>query len=65
LDSGVRYTHRTLIGSWVGKEYGWLDPSGENEFPIDEHGHGTHTMGTIVGSEGIGVAPGEKPLLSF
>ncbi|KPC67319.1 hypothetical protein ADL26_20970, partial [Thermoactinomyces vulgaris] len=28
--------------------------------PCDDDGHGTHTMGTMVGSEGIGVAPGAE-----
>lgn len=28
--------------------------------PNDENGHGTHTMGTICGSHGIGVAPAAK-----
>ncbi len=35
-----------------------------SEFPCDDHGHGTHTMGTMVGDDGgsnqIGVAPGTK-----
>jgi uncharacterized repeat protein (TIGR01451 family) len=29
-------------------------------YPGDGHGHGTHTMGTIVGDGGIGVAPGAR-----
>ena len=28
--------------------------------PCDDNGHGTHTMGTIVGAAGIGVAPGAR-----
>jgi uncharacterized repeat protein (TIGR01451 family) len=29
-------------------------------YPNDNNGHGTHTMGTIVGLDGIGMAPGAK-----
>ncbi len=38
-----------------------LNPCGlDSPFPCDDHSHGTHTMGTMVGSDGeneIGVAP--------
>jgi subtilisin family serine protease len=42
-----------------------LNPCGFNsKVPCDDHGHGTHTMGTMVGDDGngnqIGVAPGAK-----
>ncbi|MBK8566360.1 MAG: S8 family serine peptidase [Saprospiraceae bacterium] len=41
-----------------------LNPCGLNlEYPCDDNGHGTHTMGTMVGSHGeneIGVAPDAK-----
>ena len=36
------------------------DPAGLSAEPFDEDGHGTHTMGTMLGSKGIGVAPGAK-----
>ncbi|HEY72985.1 MAG: hypothetical protein B6I35_13570 [Anaerolineaceae bacterium 4572_32.2] len=41
------------------------NPCGFNSpIPCDDHGHGTHTMGTIVGDDGagnqIGVAPGAR-----
>ncbi|MCB0641410.1 MAG: S8 family peptidase [Phaeodactylibacter sp.] len=35
----------------------------DSPFPCDDHNHGTHTMGTMVGSDGdnqIGVAPGAR-----
>lgn len=37
-------------------EYNWFDPSGKLAEATDVHGHGTHTMGTIVGRT-VGVAP--------
>lgn len=41
-----------------------LNPCGLNSLvPCDDHNHGTHTMGTMVGEDGenqIGVAPGAK-----
>ncbi|MCB0520728.1 MAG: S8 family serine peptidase [Lewinellaceae bacterium] len=41
-----------------------LNPCGlDSPFPCDDHNHGTHTMGTMVGLDGdneIGVAPGAK-----
>ncbi|MDY7079711.1 MAG: S8 family serine peptidase [Chloroflexota bacterium] len=53
-------------------DYNWHDAihSGDSScgadspFPCDDHGHGTHTMGSIVGDDGvgnqIGVAPGAR-----
>jgi len=42
----------------------WLNPCGLNSLiPCDDHGHGTHTMGTMVGEDEenkIGVAPEAK-----
>jgi subtilisin family serine protease len=68
IDSGVLATHPALVNQYRGTDtgshdYNWFDPSGTytNE-PGDNNGHGTHTMGTMVGSDGganqIGVAPG-------
>lgn len=57
IDSGVRYTHEVLKDSFAGN-YGWFDPQTKNATPYDASGHGTHTMGTIAGINGIGVAPG-------
>lgn len=57
IDSGVRYTHETLATNFVG-DYGWYAPPNNLTAPSDKSGHGTHTMGTIAGSGGIGVAPG-------
>uniref|UniRef100_K3WWR2 subtilisin n=1 Tax=Globisporangium ultimum (strain ATCC 200006 / CBS 805.95 / DAOM BR144) TaxID=431595 RepID=K3WWR2_GLOUD len=59
IDSGVHYTHENLAGNFVG-DYGWYAPPNNLTAPSDKSGHGTHVMGTIAGSGGIGVAPGAK-----
>jgi len=56
IDTGVRPTHVRLAGRFLGK-YGWYDPYLFTQSPSDNIGHGTHTMGTMVGTGGIGVAP--------
>lgn len=71
IDTGVRYTHEAVADSYRGlledgtydHDYNWLDPQTvPQNAPFDNNGHGTHTMGTIIGSEstGIGVAHGSK-----
>jgi subtilisin family serine protease len=74
IDTGVQFDHSALkrqyrgistIGTTVRHDYNWWDPSHvcdpQGRFPCDNVGHGTHTMGTIVGDDGagnqIGVAP--------
>jgi len=61
MDTGVEVDHPALEGKWSGY---WLDIDG-GAYPYDNNGHGTHTMGTILGGDGlgdfpedIGVAPG-------
>jgi len=60
-DSGVDGTHpairRQYRGYNQGDDYNWFDPWDGTTSPNDEGGHGTHTMGTILGADGIGVAP--------
>ncbi|WP_211748913.1 S8 family serine peptidase [Paenibacillus sp. Marseille-Q4541] len=74
LDTGVEYTHPALASKWRGldasgnivdPELSWYDPHSGSSLPADTDGHGTHTMGTMVGAEEdgtnhIGVAPGAK-----
>jgi len=57
IDSGVYKDHEALRDNFAGA---WKDAvNGQDDQPYDDHGHGTHTMGTICGrSRGIGVAPG-------
>ncbi|KAG9405033.1 hypothetical protein AC1031_004132 [Aphanomyces cochlioides] len=59
IDTGVLYTHEALKGNWR-SDYGWYDPSAKKATPYDGNGHGSHTMGTIAGQNGIGVAPNAK-----
>jgi hypothetical protein len=61
-DSGADADHpalrETYRGSTSGDDYNWLDPWNGRPTPYDDGGHGTHTLGTIVGQNGIGIAPG-------
>ncbi|MEJ3745250.1 S8 family serine peptidase [Actinomycetes bacterium KLBMP 9797] len=74
IDTGVDFDHPALVGKYRGTQadgtfdhnYNWFDGSGVcgATTPCDNHGHGTHTMGTMVGDDGagnqVGVAPGAK-----
>ncbi|MFJ4840811.1 S8 family serine peptidase [Streptomyces sp. NPDC088746] len=71
IDSGVQYDHPALVGNYRGNlgngtfshDYNWYDPTGQCGTagnPCDNNGHGTHTMGTMVGADGVGVAPGAQ-----
>ncbi|KAJ0393510.1 hypothetical protein ATCC90586_008690 [Pythium insidiosum] len=59
IDTGVRGSHEALKANFRG-DYGWFDPEKKAAAPYDNNGHGSHTMGTIAGANGIGVAPGAK-----
>ena len=75
VDTGVDYLHEALVAHYRGNNgdgtfthgYNFYDPAGicRGGEPCDNAGHGTHTMGTMVGGDGpgefpldIGVAPG-------
>lgn len=74
IDTGVDAHHPALrdqyrgsSGAQVEHAYHWFDATGvcggAGAAPCDEHGHGTHVMGSMVGAEGgqaIGVAPGAR-----
>ncbi|MFQ5858370.1 MAG: S8 family serine peptidase, partial [Anaerolineae bacterium] len=78
LDTGVDWQHNALRDKYRGRDeehdYDWFDPTGTypqapNDNPSDPiRGHGTHTMGAIVGDGvdesgerlRIGVAPGAQ-----
>jgi subtilisin family serine protease len=57
IDFGVRVTHEALRGKWR-RHHGWYEPRHHALHPYDDDGHGTHTIGSILGHDGIGVAPG-------
>jgi subtilisin family serine protease len=78
-DTGYDWDHPALIRQYRGWEdaaanhdYNWHDaihssdgPCGaDSPEPCDDHGHGTHTMGILVGDDGadhqIGMAPGAR-----
>ncbi|HKG58028.1 MAG TPA: carboxypeptidase regulatory-like domain-containing protein [Candidatus Limnocylindrales bacterium] len=74
VDTGVEFSHPALVEHYRGNnhdgsfshDYNWWDPAGVcGGEPCDNVGHGTHTMGTMVGGDGpgpftpdTGVAPG-------
>ena len=63
LDSGVDVSHPDLASQWRGGTNSWYDPYGQHpSTPTDLSGHGTATMGLIVGGDAggtsIGMAPG-------
>lgn len=71
IDTGVRYTHEVLQPHYRGNlgggvfdhDYSWLDAvDGSATAPVDDFGHGSHTVGTMVGDDGganqVGMAPG-------
>ncbi len=76
-DTGYDWDHPALINQYRGwnglsadHNYHWHDSihsgggvcGADSAFPCDDFGHGTHTMGTMVGDDGgsnqIGMAPG-------
>jgi subtilisin family serine protease len=60
-DSGADVNHPelrdTYRGLLEGDDYNWFDPWNGRPSPYDEGGHGTHTLGTVLGKNGIGIAP--------
>lgn len=62
MDTGVDANHPDLSTRWRGGSNSWFDPHGQHDAPYDANGHGTQTMGLIVGGDAggtaIGVAPG-------
>jgi subtilisin family serine protease len=60
-DSGVQGDHPELTDGYRGNagqnDYNWLDPWNQSVSPQDFNGHGTHTLGSILGKS-VGVAPG-------
>jgi serine protease AprX len=78
-DTGIRWTHNAIKAKYRGwngvtadHNYNWHDSihvtgsscGADSLVPCDDHGHGSHTIGTMVGDDGgsnqVGVAPGAK-----
>jgi subtilisin family serine protease len=62
MDTGVDVTQPDLTSRWRGGSNSWYDPNGEHpSTPTDVNGHGTWTMGVMVGGDAggtfVGVAP--------
>lgn len=59
IDTGVNRDHVKLHDNWRSKA-GWMDGYNASTTPTDANGHGSHTVGTMCGKDGIGVAPGAQ-----
>lgn len=61
LDTGVDIGHEALGSKWRGGSNSWFDPYNGTTVPYDLSGHGTATMGLMVGGNTgdapVGVAP--------
>lgn len=61
MDTGVDPSHPDLAGKWRGGSNSWFDPYLQHSTPYDFSGHGTQTMGLIVGGATSGTAIGVAP----
>ncbi len=78
-DTGIRWTHTAIKAKYRGwnglnadHNYNWHDAiheagsscGADSVVPCDDNGHGSHTIGTMVGDDGsgnqVGVAPGAR-----
>jgi subtilisin family serine protease len=62
MDTGVDVTHPDLASRWRGGTNSWYDPNGQHPtMPTDVNGHGTWTMGVMVGGDAGGTSVGVAP----
>ena len=62
MDTGVDVGNPELGPRWRGGSNSWYDPNGQHPTtPTDVSGHGTWTMGVMVGGEAGGTAVGMAP----
>lgn len=62
MDTGVDLGHPDLMSRWRGGTNSWYDPNGQHPTtPVDLNGHGTATMGVIVGGDAGGTSIGVAP----
>ena len=61
MDTGVDATHPDLAAKWRGGTNSWYDPNGQHPTtPTDVSGHGTQTMGVMVGGNAGGSSVGSR-----
>jgi len=60
IDTGVRGTHEAIVDQYVNDGKAWRDPYNQYMVPTDVYNHGTHTVGSVLGRFGIGMAPDAK-----
>ncbi|MCG8427467.1 MAG: S8 family serine peptidase, partial [Chromatiales bacterium] len=61
MDTGVDMVHPDIRRRWRRGINSWYDPNGEHSSPYDSDGHGTQTMGIMVGGNASGSAIGMAP----